>query len=184
MPKTPPKLRSPGSPQLPGSPQRLRRAGRLGGLGGRAGPDRAGGIELSHVDLVTIAMREAGFTEAKFDGELIRAAFQVRFSPTSSAKAAIWKPPWARRATSRWGGARTRAASWSRSAWSRCSARATFPIAFSVLGGDTASALASGNPVVVKADDSHPAISLLSCETLLVSRCLGLSRRRNRRRRR
>jgi 2,5-dioxopentanoate dehydrogenase len=31
-----------------------------------------------------------------------------------------------------------------------------FPIAFSVAGGDTASALAAGNPVIVKAHPAHP----------------------------
>ncbi|MGW4527508.1 aldehyde dehydrogenase family protein [Amycolatopsis sp. NPDC004378] len=36
-----------------------------------------------------------------------------------------------------------------------------FPLAFSVPGGDTASALAAGNPVVVKAHGSHPATSRL-----------------------
>ncbi|MDN0200482.1 aldehyde dehydrogenase (NADP(+)) [Streptomyces sp. S.PNR 29] len=35
-----------------------------------------------------------------------------------------------------------------------------FPLAFSVAGGDTASALAAGCPVVVKAHPSHPATSL------------------------
>lgn len=36
-----------------------------------------------------------------------------------------------------------------------------FPLAFSVAGGDTASALASGNPVIVKAHGSHPGTSAL-----------------------
>lgn len=36
-----------------------------------------------------------------------------------------------------------------------------FPLAFSVPGGDTVSALAAGNPVVVKAHPSHPATSAL-----------------------
>lgn len=36
-----------------------------------------------------------------------------------------------------------------------------FPLAFSVAGGDTASALATGNPVVVKAHDRHPGTSEL-----------------------
>jgi NADP-dependent aldehyde dehydrogenase len=36
-----------------------------------------------------------------------------------------------------------------------------FPFAFSVLGGDTASALAAGNPVVVKGHPSHPGTSEL-----------------------
>ncbi|MCU1677251.1 MAG: aldehyde dehydrogenase, partial [Frankiales bacterium] len=41
-----------------------------------------------------------------------------------------------------------------------------FPFAFSVLGGDTASALASGSPLVVKAHGSHPLTSALSFEVL------------------
>jgi alpha-ketoglutaric semialdehyde dehydrogenase len=36
-----------------------------------------------------------------------------------------------------------------------------FPLAFSVAGGDTASALAAGNPVIVKAHPAHPGTSLL-----------------------
>jgi 2,5-dioxopentanoate dehydrogenase len=36
-----------------------------------------------------------------------------------------------------------------------------FPLAFSVAGGDTASALATGNPVVVKAHSAHPGVSEL-----------------------
>ena len=36
-----------------------------------------------------------------------------------------------------------------------------FPLAFSVAGGDTASALAAGNPVVVKAHPAHPGTSEL-----------------------
>src|SRR3954468_21982262 len=36
-----------------------------------------------------------------------------------------------------------------------------FPLAFSVAGGDTASALAAGNPVVVKAHPAHPCTSEL-----------------------
>lgn len=41
-----------------------------------------------------------------------------------------------------------------------------FPFAFSVLGGDTASALAVGCPVVLKAHDSHPLTSLRSWEAI------------------
>jgi NADP-dependent aldehyde dehydrogenase len=41
-----------------------------------------------------------------------------------------------------------------------------FPLAFSVPGGDTASALAAGCPVVVKAHGSHPATSQLCFEVL------------------
>ena len=39
-----------------------------------------------------------------------------------------------------------------------------FPLAFSVAGGDTASALAAGNPVIVKAHQAHPGTSeLVAC---------------------
>ena len=40
-------------------------------------------------------------------------------------------------------------------------APSNFPLAFSVAGGDTASALAAGNPVVVKAHGAHPGTSEL-----------------------
>jgi len=41
-----------------------------------------------------------------------------------------------------------------------------FPLAFSVAGGDTASALAAGNPVVVKAHPAHPGTSALAGEAI------------------
>ncbi|MFE9254452.1 aldehyde dehydrogenase family protein [Streptomyces sp. NPDC006879] len=47
-----------------------------------------------------------------------------------------------------------------------------FPLAFSVPGGDTASALAAGCPVVVKAHPDHPATSQL-CATLLQDAAAG-----------
>jgi alpha-ketoglutaric semialdehyde dehydrogenase len=48
-----------------------------------------------------------------------------------------------------------------------------FPLAFSVAGGDTASAFAAGNPVVVKAHEAHPGTSELvaSAVTRAVERC-------------
>ncbi len=45
-------------------------------------------------------------------------------------------------------------------------AASNFPFAFSVPGGDTASALAAGCPVVVKAHPDHPQTSELVAETL------------------
>jgi NADP-dependent aldehyde dehydrogenase len=41
-----------------------------------------------------------------------------------------------------------------------------FPFAYSVAGGDTASALAAGNPVVVKAHPAHPGTSDISAEAI------------------
>jgi NADP-dependent aldehyde dehydrogenase len=43
-------------------------------------------------------------------------------------------------------------------------AASNFPFAFSVLGGDTASALAAGCPVIVKAHDGHPRTSAAVAE--------------------
>lgn len=45
-------------------------------------------------------------------------------------------------------------------------AASNFPIAFSVAGGDTASALAAGNPVIVKAHAAHPGASELVGQAL------------------
>lgn len=42
-----------------------------------------------------------------------------------------------------------------------------FPLAFSTAGGDTASALAAGNPVVVKAHPSHPGTSEMVASAIL-----------------
>lgn len=41
-----------------------------------------------------------------------------------------------------------------------------FPLAYSVAGGDTASALAAGNPVVVKAHPAHPGTSDLTADAI------------------
>ena len=41
-----------------------------------------------------------------------------------------------------------------------------FPLAFSVAGGDTASALAAGNPVIVKAHPAHPGTSELTARAV------------------
>jgi NADP-dependent aldehyde dehydrogenase len=50
-------------------------------------------------------------------------------------------------------------------------AASNFPFAFSVIGGDTASALAAGCPVVVKAHEGHPASS--AATAALVTRALA-----------
>lgn len=50
-----------------------------------------------------------------------------------------------------------------------------FPIAFSVAGGDTASALAAGNPVIVKAHPAHPGTSEIAGRVICESaRACGL----------
>jgi NADP-dependent aldehyde dehydrogenase len=48
-----------------------------------------------------------------------------------------------------------------------------FPVAFSVAGGDTASALAAGCPVILKAHDSHPLTSQRSFERMRAALVAG-----------
>ena len=48
-------------------------------------------------------------------------------------------------------------------------AASNFPFAFSVAGGDTASALAAGCPVVVKAHEGHPVTSDLTAEVVIAA---------------
>ena len=45
-------------------------------------------------------------------------------------------------------------------------AASNFPFAFSVAGGDTASALAAGSPVLLKAHSGHPRLSRLTAEVV------------------
>ena len=50
-----------------------------------------------------------------------------------------------------------------------------FPLAFSVAGGDTASALAAGCPVIVKAHPAHPGTSALTADAVMAAvRACGL----------
>jgi 2,5-dioxopentanoate dehydrogenase len=54
-------------------------------------------------------------------------------------------------------------------------AASNFPLAFSVAGGDTASAFAAGNPVIVKAHSAHPGTSQIVGQTVRDSvRACGL----------
>jgi NADP-dependent aldehyde dehydrogenase len=46
-----------------------------------------------------------------------------------------------------------------------------FPLAYSVAGGDTASALAAGNPVIVKAHGAHPGTSEMVAEAVIRAAC-------------
>ena len=50
-----------------------------------------------------------------------------------------------------------------------------FPLAYSVAGGDTASAFAAGNPVIVKAHPAHPGTSeLVGAVVLAAARACGM----------
>lgn len=116
-------------------------------------------IEADADGIVATAMQETGFPETKLRGELVRTVFQFRFFADvvrdGAYLEAIIDPagdtpmgprPDLRRILTPLGPVAVFGAS-------------NFPLAFSVPGGDTASALASGCPVIVKAHSSHPATS-------------------------
>jgi NADP-dependent aldehyde dehydrogenase len=126
----------------------------------------ADGVEARTAELIETADAETALGVPRLTGELARVAYQFRFfadivddgaflgvvidEPDPSAT-----PP--RPALRRWkvpiGTVAVFAAS-------------NFPFAFSVPGGDTASALAAGCPVVVKAHPDHPQTSELAAATI------------------
>jgi NADP-dependent aldehyde dehydrogenase len=133
----------------------------------------ADGIDVRRDELIEIASAETGFGTAKLTGEVNRAAFQFRFfgdvlREGSYLEAAIDPPadtpmgprPDLRRILRPIGPVAVFGSS-------------NFPFAFSVLGGDTASALAAGCPVVIKAHPSHPATSQLSFDIIAAAAADG-----------
>jgi NADP-dependent aldehyde dehydrogenase len=120
----------------------------------------AEGLEAAAGELVPIAMSESGLPEARLRGELTRTATQLRMFVEVLADGhyagvvvdradpdfVLGPRPELRRAKFGIGPVLVFAAS-------------NFPFAFSVAGGDTASALAAGCPVVLKAHPGHPELS-------------------------
>lgn len=115
----------------------------------------AAALEANRGDLVAIADRETGLGAARLDGEVSRSAFQFRLFAEAvreggyleaaidhAAQTTIGPAPEIRRLLVPIGPVAVFGSS-------------NFPFAFSVAGGDTASALAGGNAVVLKAHSSH-----------------------------
>ena len=119
-------------------------------------------IEAIADALVARAVAETGLPTARITGEVGRTTGQLRLF------AAVLRE-------GSWNGARIDPALPDRTPAPRADIRqravplgpvavfgaSNFPLAFSVAGGDTASALAAGCPVVVKAHDAHPGTSEL-----------------------
>lgn len=126
----------------------------------------ADAIDADADELVRIAMRESHLPEARLTGELARTTAQLRLfdrvlAEGSYLEATIDHPdpaatppvPDLRRMLVPLGVVAVFSAS-------------NFPFAFSVAGGDTASALAAGNAVVVKAHPGHPELSERTARTV------------------
>jgi NADP-dependent aldehyde dehydrogenase len=140
------------------------RAGRVALLGALADA-----LEARREDVVAVADRETGLGTTRLNGELTRTTYQLRLfgevlTEGSYLEATIDHPgdtamgprPDLRRMLLPIGPVAVFGAS-------------NFPLAFSVPGGDTASALAAGCPVVVKAHGSHPATSQLVFDVLVAA---------------
>lgn len=120
----------------------------------------ADALEAAKPELVEIAMRETGLTEARLSGEVTRTAVQLRlFAETlvdggyldarvdyADDDFALGARPDVRRTHIPLGPVINFSAS-------------NFPFAFSVLGGDSAAILAAGCPLIVKAHSGHPELS-------------------------
>jgi NADP-dependent aldehyde dehydrogenase len=120
----------------------------------------ADALEADREAVVALADQESALGPVRLNGELDRTAFQLRrFATLAEAgapfaytddPAVAGPPPAGHPAMQRWAVPLGPVAMFSAS---------NFPLAFSVLGGDTASALAAGCPVVVKAHSGHPLLS-------------------------
>lgn len=120
----------------------------------------ADALEAAKSELVVIAMAETGLTEVRLNGEVTRTAVQLRlFADTvvdgayldaridhADAEFVLGPRPDIRRTHIPLGPVINFSAS-------------NFPFAFSVLGGDSAAALAAGCPLIVKAHSGHPKLS-------------------------
>jgi acyl-CoA reductase-like NAD-dependent aldehyde dehydrogenase len=120
----------------------------------------ANALENNQSDLIALADRETHLGIARLTGEIARTAFQLRGFATEvrngvpyqriDDSAVAGAPPMGRPRLIRVLQPLGPVAMFSAS---------NFPFAFSVLGGDTASALAAGCPVVVKSHSGHPQLS-------------------------
>lgn len=120
----------------------------------------AGNIEALGDALIERAMAETGLPRARLEGERGRTCHQLRFF-ADILRAGQWQQatfdtPLPQRQPARRPDLRMQMVGVGPVAVFGAS---NFPLAFSVAGGDTASALAAGCPVVVKAHPAHPGTS-------------------------
>ncbi|MCI2237114.1 aldehyde dehydrogenase (NADP(+)) [Paenibacillus sp. TRM 82003] len=129
----------------------------------------ADALEARREDVVAIADRETALGAGRLNGELTRTAYQLRLfgevlregsyleaTIDHAGDTPMGPRPDLRRMLLPIGPVAVFGAS-------------NFPLAFSVPGGDTASALAAGCPVIVKAHGSHPATSQLVFDVLVAA---------------
>lgn len=127
----------------------------------------AKGLEGIADALVIRVNQEAGLAEGRIRSETARTVFQLRLFADL-----VEDGSWVRARLDRGDANRKPAAKPDlRSMWRALGpvvvfGASNFPLAYSVAGGDTASALAAGNPVIVKAHAAHPGTSELVGEVI------------------
>ena len=128
----------------------------------------ADALDAAAGQLIPVAMNETNLPEARLAGELKRTTFQLRLFG-QVLRDGTWYDARIDQADAQWPmGAprpdlrRTHIPLGPILVFSA----SNFPFAFSVAGGDTASALAGGNPVIVKAHSGHLELSALTGEVV------------------
>ncbi|WP_295815455.1 aldehyde dehydrogenase (NADP(+)) [uncultured Deinococcus sp.] len=126
----------------------------------------AANLEALGDEIVARAMLETALPEARLRGELARTANQLRLFARVAAEGS-----WVEARLDSPDAARTPPKPDLRSMRVPLGpvvvfGASNFPLAFSVAGGDTASALAAGCPVIVKAHPAHPGTSALAAQAL------------------
>jgi 2,5-dioxopentanoate dehydrogenase len=127
----------------------------------------AGNLEAIGEALVERAGLETALPAARLQGELARTSFQLRLFAGVIEEGSWTAPRIDRAVPDRKPAAKPDVRSMLRPLGPVAVFGASnFPLAFSVAGGDTASALAAGNPVIVKAHPAHPGTSELAGQAL------------------
>lgn len=143
-------------------------------FGGLRPSDRAGmlravadALEAAAGELIPIAMEESHLPEPRMQAELKRTTFQLRLFAAELEDGSYLEAT-IDRADPEWGmGPRPDVRRYLMPIGPiEVYSASNFPFAFSVAGGDTASALAAGCPVIVKAHSGHPRLSQATGEVV------------------
>jgi NADP-dependent aldehyde dehydrogenase len=125
-----------------------------------------------HADeLIPVAQRETHLAEARLRGELRRTSFQLRMFAEMLPEG-LWLDARIDHADADWPMGAPRPdlrRQLEPIGTTLVFAASNFPFAFSVAGGDTASALAAGNAVVLKAHHGHPDLSDATAEVVVAA---------------
>ncbi|GAA0521518.1 aldehyde dehydrogenase [Saccharopolyspora subtropica] len=127
----------------------------------------ADALDAAATDLVSIAGQETGLGEARLTGEVKRTTVQLRMFADVLRDGSYLRIVLDRRDPDFVLGTRPDLRRWLVPLGPvLVFAASNFPFAFSVAGGDTASALAAGCPVVLKAHPGHPVTSQRTAEVV------------------